>query len=161
MNKIWILAVFVAGLINLGAAERPAVERVPDFTLTDLEGRKVRFSSFQNKVVLLNFWATWCPPCQDEIPSLKALYSQYKSKGVEVIGIALDDEGVGAVKPFVQMQKINYPIFIGDNGAIKALGGIRGIPTTFLISRDSRIIKKYVGEQRRSDFEVGIEKLIG
>ncbi|MDI6809407.1 MAG: TlpA disulfide reductase family protein [Candidatus Eisenbacteria bacterium] len=134
--------------------------KAPDFTLKDLSGNDVTLSNFKGKVVLIDFWATWCGPCKMEIPHLKELYSQYKKEGFEVIGISLDRGGMRVVKPFVEKYGMEYTTVMGTDDVVKAYGGIRGIPTAFLISRDGFIIKKYVGYQKKSVFEEVIKRLL-
>ena len=129
----------------------------PDFTLSGLDGQLVRLSDFKGKVVILDFWATWCPPCRAELPHFKALYSKYRTQGLEIVGVALDDGGASVVRPFVQAQGITYPILIGDEKVTQAYGGIRGIPTTFVIDREGQIVNKYVGYQSREVFESAVK----
>ena len=150
----------ISGILNMALAPRPMVDKAPDFVLKDVDGNEVSSSMFQNKILLLNFWATWCPPCQAEIPHLASLYKEYQSKGLEVVGISLDEEGSEVVKTFVERKGIPYKILIGNDGIANSFGGIRGIPTTFLIGRDGRIIRRYLGEQEKRVFEQDIKKLI-
>ena len=117
-----------------------------DFVFNDLNDKPVRLSDFRGKVVLVDVWATWCPPCRVEIPFLVSLYDKYKDKGLEIIGIATDIEGKRVVKPFAEKFKINYTLVIGDGREVmKVFGYIRGIPTTFLIDDKGIIKNKYVG----------------
>lgn len=132
----------------------------PAFTLQNINGENVSLSDFSGKMVILDFWATWCPPCKEEIPHFIELYEQYKDKGLAVIGIALDQGGVGVVKPFVQKYGIQYPILISDGQAAKAYGGINSIPTTFIIDSDGNIRKKYIGYRGKSVFEADIKELL-
>ncbi len=131
-----------------------------DFRLTDLNGKPVELGALRGKVVLLDFWATWCPPCQAEIPHFKELYTTYKGRGLQVIGVALDQEGEKAVGPFVKENQINYPIALANSKVTRAYGGIRGIPTTFLIDKKGRIAKQFVGYQDKQIFEKEIQNLL-
>ena len=137
-------------------ADNPA----PSFTLQDLSGNKVSLSDFQGKVVILDFWATWCPPCVREIPHFVELYDQYKAQGFAMVGISLDRQGVSVVEAFVQKYKVNYPILMNDGQADRAYGGIRSIPTTFVIDRAGNIRQKYVGYRDKAVFEAGIKTLL-
>jgi peroxiredoxin len=141
--------------------EAPAGNKAPDFTLMDLNGREVRLSDFSGKVVLVDFWATWCPPCRAEVPHFKDLYEAYKSRGFEIVGIALDSGGANVVGPFVRENGITYPIVIGNPQVAMAFGGLReGIPTTFLINRSGNIVQSYVGYRDKMVFEEEIKKLL-
>ena len=126
----------------------------PVLALKDLDNKEVALADLKGKVVFVNFWATWCGPCQEEIPSLIDLQNRYASKGFTVLGIAMDDEGKSVVAPFVaktkydvngQKELINYPIVIGTDEAADKFGGIMGYPTSFLISRSGKQIMKFQG----------------
>ena len=132
----------------------------PDFNLPDLNGKSVKLSSFRGKVIILDFWATWCPPCRAEIPSFKELYAAYHSKGLEVIGIALDQGGAADVARFAKANGINYTLVIGNQSVAQAYGGIRGIPTTFILDRQGRIVQTYVGGHSKKVFEDAIQGLL-
>src|SRR5579863_341084 len=110
----------------------------PAFSLTDEHGTPVSLADYRGKVVLLNFWATWCGPCQIEIPWFIEFEQQYKSKGFEVIGVSMDDDGWKAVKPYIAEHKMNYRILLGDDTVSALYGGLDALPTTFLIDRDGK-----------------------
>jgi thiol-disulfide isomerase/thioredoxin len=133
--------------------------KAPDFRLTDLRGRSVTLSDYQGKVVLLDFWATWCGPCRAEIPELIALQQRYGEQGLRVIGISVDDDP-HAVRQFYKSVALNYPVAMA-NGQTEALyGGIQGLPTTFLVGRDGRVYICYVGAVAVSDLESDIRALL-
>ncbi|OGL40927.1 MAG: hypothetical protein A3C43_09745 [Candidatus Schekmanbacteria bacterium RIFCSPHIGHO2_02_FULL_38_11] len=132
----------------------------PYFTLPDINGKMVSLRDFKGKVLILDFWATWCPPCREEIPHFKDLYAQYKRKGLEIVGIAVDQGGTKAVKPFVEINRISYTILIGSEEVTNSYGGIIGIPTTFVIDRKGNIVRKYVGYREKEVFEEDIKGLL-
>ena len=117
----------------------------PDFSVTDLSGQTLQLSRYRGKVVLLNFWATWCAPCRAEIPRFVELQNKYDKEGFEIIGISLDDDPK-LVRAFYQQLRMNYPVAIGDAKLAEQYGGILGLPVSFLIGRDGRIYAKYAGE---------------
>jgi thiol-disulfide isomerase/thioredoxin len=126
----------------------------PDLNLEDLNGKQVALADLKGKVVFVNFWATWCGPCQDEIPSLIDMQNKYAAKGFTVVGIAMDEDGKSVVAPFVAKEKyevngqkvlINYPILLGTDEAADKFGGIMGYPTSFLISRSGTLLMKFQG----------------
>jgi cytochrome c-type biogenesis protein len=143
-------------------AERPKTssKAAPDFTLIDLNGRFRGLSEFKGKVIILDFWATWCPPCRMEIPHFVELYDKYKDKGLEIIGVTLDRNGEEIVPPFVEKHNINYVILLGDKQTAGLYGGINAIPTTFVIDREGNIIKKYIGYTDKEVFEDDINELL-
>ena len=128
-------------------------KEAPDFELKDVNGNTVRLSDFKGKVVVLNFWATWCAPCRREIPDFIELQNAYGKDGLQFIGIALDQEGVEKVKPFVGKYKIEYPILIGNSSVADKYGGMDAIPVTLLIDRKGMIRNRYVGMRQKSDLE--------
>ena len=160
MKRLAALVTVGVCFFLLALAPQPVMDKAPAFVLKNLDGKEVASSEYAGKVVLLNFWATWCPPCQAEIPALNSLHNDYKSKGVEVVGISVDEDGPEAVKAFAVQRGIDYPILMSSDAVIEAYGGIRGIPTTFLISRDGKIVKKFYGEQTKSKLEEAVKALI-
>jgi cytochrome c biogenesis protein CcmG/thiol:disulfide interchange protein DsbE len=130
----------------------------PQFTLSDMAGRPISLSNYRGKVVILDFWAPWCPPCRREIPDFISLQDQYASQGLQIIGIGLDQPN--NVASFVQQYGINYPVAIGDDAISNLYGGISGIPTTFIIDKEGNISNKFEGFTNRTVFEEEIKKLL-
>lgn len=132
----------------------------PAWSLKDVDGKTVSSADFKGKVVLLDFWATWCPPCKAEIPGFVELQKTYGDKGLVVVGVSLDEEGAKVLKPFMKQFGINYPIVLGDLKTAQVFGGVRSIPTTFIIGRDGRIAGQHVGLTSKADFEKAIKPLL-
>ena len=130
-----------------------------DFTFTPGEGREVKLADFAGKVVILDFWATWCPPCVKEIPEFVELYEAYKDQGLVIIGISLDKGGVELVKNFAAKNKVAYPLLMADQKVTQEYGGISGIPTTFIIDRQGKLVDGVVGDRPKAYFEGKISSL--
>ncbi len=138
----------------------PSAKSAPSFTLQDLNGKQVSLSDFKGKVVILDFWATWCPPCVKEIPHFIELYEQYKDQGFAIVGISVDSGGISVVKSFARKYQVNYPILMTDGRVDKAYGGIPSIPTTFVIDSAGNIRQKYIGYREKAVFEADIKALL-
>ena len=133
----------------------------PDFTLKDESGKQVKLSDFRGKVVLLNFWATWCGPCGLEIPWFVEFERQYRSKGLEILGVSMDEEGWQAIKPFVTEHCINYRVLLGDDSVSQLYGGVDSLPTTFIIDRDGKVaFPPHVGLADKSEYLNEIQTLL-
>ena len=132
----------------------------PGFTLHDVNGKKIELSDFKGKVVALNFWATWCPPCRKEIPDFVALQTQYGTDGLQILGIALDEGGAGVVKPFTEKYKMNYPVLLADEDIVKRYGEMNAIPVTILIDRKGMIRGRFVGMRTKDMLESVILPLL-
>ncbi|MBI1884015.1 MAG: TlpA family protein disulfide reductase [Chlamydiae bacterium] len=145
----------------LAVSAFPKEEKAADFTLKDLEGKPFKFSeATAGKVVILDFWATWCPPCREEIPHFNELQEKYGPQGLQIVGVSLDRRGARDVKPFVKEFKVNYKMLVGDySKVIEDYGGVVGIPTTFVIDRKGNIISKYIGYVEKEEFESQVKKL--
>jgi peroxiredoxin len=135
-------------------------KKAPEFALKDANGQTVHLADYRGKVVLLDFWATWCGPCKIEIPWFQEFERQHKDKGFAVIGVAMDEEGWDVVKPFAKYIGINYRLVIGDDTIATLYGGVEAMPTTFLIDREGRIASVHVGLSGKRDFEDEIQALL-
>lgn len=129
----------------------------PDFSLEQFNGGQVKLSDYAGKVIILDFWATWCPPCRKGIPDFIELQKQYGDKGLTVLGINLDQNPNKVLPGFIKKYGINYPILLSDGKVDKSYGDITGIPTTFVIDRKGRIYKEYVGFRPKKTFEKDIK----
>jgi thiol-disulfide isomerase/thioredoxin len=164
-----LLAVVTANVSSCGKSGPPAKTvqaSEPDVTFQDLQGNKVSLSSLKGKLVLVNFWATWCEPCRVEIPWMIDFQHKYSSKGFTLLGVAMDDDGKKVVDPFVQKTQfdvgghsmtMDYPIVLGNDEISSQFGGLIGLPTSVLISRDGKIIKRYIGLVNQKELETEIE----
>jgi cytochrome c biogenesis protein CcmG/thiol:disulfide interchange protein DsbE len=133
---------------------------VPQFSFTSLEGKTVAMKDLGNKVLIVDFWATWCSPCREEIPHLNQLYSELKGKGLEIVGISMDTDGTDGVKDFAREFRIQYPIVMGDEKVAESFGGIIGLPTTFIFDRDGKTAKKYIGLPPADDMSKIVKDLV-
>lgn len=134
----------------------------PDFTLKRIgEGDYTLSKEAKNKVVILDFFATWCGPCKMEIPGFVELYQEYKDQGLEIIGASVDGDPPKVIPSFANKYGIDYPILIADPMIVAAYGGIRGIPTTFIIDKKGNVVNKHVGYVSKKVFEEEIKELLG
>ena len=144
-GSLWGLCFAASGTHGGFAAESLVHKQAPEFVLRDLSGKRLDLAALRGKVVLLNFWATWCAPCQLEMPSFVAWQSQYGSRGLQIIGISMDDDPELARKLCAKL-KVNYPVAMGDEKIGELYGGILGLPVTFLIDANGEIRAEYRGE---------------
>ncbi|MGC9365306.1 MAG: peroxiredoxin family protein [Fidelibacterota bacterium] len=135
-----------------------------DFSLINLNGEEVTLEQYRGKVILLNFWASWCAPCKIEIPDFIRMYEKHREDGLEIIGITLSSGSVAEIRQFVQAWNINYPILTGDEKYLQDLtlkyDGIRGVPTTFLIDREGKIRQKWIGARTEKIFMAEVENYL-
>lgn len=133
----------------------------PDFALESLNGETVRLSDFRGKVVLVNFWATWCGPCKILTPWLVDLQNQYRPQGLEIIGIALDEDATKAeIAEFADKERVNYAVLIGNAKVAESYGGVPAMPDTFFISRDGQIVNRIIGLKSKGVLEDSIKKAL-
>jgi peroxiredoxin len=131
----------------------------PNFTLNDAQGTAIRLSDYHGRVVLLDFWATWCHGCKTEIPWYMEFQNKYKDKGLAVIGVSMDDDGWKSVKPFVEEQKMNYVVVIGNEALAKQYA-VDALPVTLLIDRNGKIAVSHAGMVEKDAFEKEIQALL-
>ncbi|MDO8602679.1 MAG: TlpA disulfide reductase family protein [Candidatus Omnitrophota bacterium] len=142
------------------SATRPGSNLAPEFSLKDAGGGEKKLSDFKGSVVIIDFWATWCPPCRQEIPHFVDLYSQYKDQGLEIIGVSMDQSPEKVIPDFIEKNNINYTILFGEDNVYDLYGGINAIPTTFLVDKEGNIRKKYIGYNGKEVFEKDIKELL-
>lgn len=132
----------------------------PEFSLKDSNGREVKLSEYKGKVVLLNFWATWCGPCKIEIPWFVDFEQKFKDRGFAVLGVSMDEDGWESVKPYIEDRKINYRMVIGNDEVADLYGGVSSLPTSFMVDQNGRIASVHVGLVSKSVYQNEIEQLL-
>jgi peroxiredoxin len=171
-NKVLLLAIIVALAVigeratsdwawgTVHGPKRAETRRLaPDFSLTDVTGHTLTLSRYRGKVILLDFWATWCDPCREEIPRFVELQNKYRDRGLQIIGISMDDTS-GPVRDFYRQFKMNYPVALGNAKIGELYGGVLGLPIAFLIDREGRIYAKHIGATEISVLENEIKALL-
>lgn len=158
-TRVAVLSFATLALLSTGAAG-VTPESAPRWKLKDLDGNVVTSESLAGKVVVIDFWATWCPPCREEIPGYIKMQKEHGDAGLVIVGISLDAKGPGAVKAFAEKNGINYTVVMGDESVADAFGGVEAIPTTFVIGRDGRIAYKKVGYEAHDEFEKRVVPLL-
>lgn len=160
VHILWVVVFTTAMSLLPALGQKDDVPRTaPDFVLTTLDGKQIRLSHYSGKVVLLDFWATWCVPCQTEIPRFVSFQNRFAKQGFQVIGISMDDTSE-PVKKFYSKFKMNYPVAIGTERVARAYGGVLGLPLTFLIAPDGRIVERYDSSADLDKVEAEIRKLL-
>ena len=147
-----------SGKIELDPIEKRAA--AVDFKLIDSNGKEAKLSDYKEKVVLLNFWATWCGPCEVEIPWFKEFEQTYKDRGFAVLGVSADEEGWPAVRPFMKALSMNYRVVLDDGKMPPPYKNIEALPTSYLIDRQGRIAVQHTGLVSKDTYKTGIEKLL-
>lgn len=159
MKKLMILTVttvfvlFSLLLVNNAMSDDSGYPSAPEFTLEDLNGNTHALADYEGKVIFLNFWATWCPPCRQEIPGFLELYDQYNEDGMVILGISLDRKGESVVSSFAEKYEISYPLIMADQDIMEAYQPGQYIPATIVIDKEGRIRERHVGYLAKEDME--------
>ena len=147
----------VVGIFSTGLGARGETLKTPKpapaWTLEDVEGHDVSFTQFKGKVVVIDFWATWCIPCREEIPGYIALQDKYGADGLVIVGISVDRQGPRVVKKFIGEHHVNYQMVMAEDDVVEAFGPMDGFPTTFVIDRDGNIRERKTGVEDTASFE--------
>jgi cytochrome c biogenesis protein CcmG/thiol:disulfide interchange protein DsbE len=150
-------------LLTIGCTKRTAKNRkaAPEFSLKDANGQTVHLADYRGKVVVLDFWATWCGPCKIEIPWFMEFETQFKDQGFAVLGVSMDEDGWAVIKPYVRDRKMNYRILLGDDKISTSYGGLDALPTTLLIDREGNIASVHEGvSMGKEEFKNAIVQLL-
>lgn len=155
-----LMAAFSLAALVVTASASLVGSAAPALNLTALDGQPVSLSALKGKVVVVDFWATWCGPCLQEIPGYIELQKKYGDQGVVIIGVSLDTKKASEVKKFVSAKGINYPVAIGSGEHVDAFGGFDAIPTTFLIGRDGKVLHQKSGAMDHAEYEAILKKAL-
>jgi thiol-disulfide isomerase/thioredoxin len=159
-TRLMIAALLVLLTVLSGPGNVEAAKKMPSFSKKNVvDGTVVSSDAYRGKVLLINFWATWCPPCRKEIPYLIKLQEKYQEKGFSVIGISMDEGGKRLVKKFVSKLKVNYPVIIGNAKIARGFGGVIGIPVSFVVDREGNLVKRLDGYVSEKVVEKELAKL--
>jgi thiol-disulfide isomerase/thioredoxin len=155
-----LLILLILGVLLVTLSPSQTKRKAPNFALRAANGKTYELSKMKGKVVVVNFWATWCGPCKREIPDFTEVFKNYKNKGVEIVGISLDQGGWDDVLPFLKTNSINYPIVIGSDKLASEFGDVQYIPTTFFVDKNGYIVGQQIGGMTKSQLESKIKSLL-
>jgi thiol-disulfide isomerase/thioredoxin len=161
MRRFLIPLLLAAPLLGAVAIKPEAArKRAPDFELKDRSGKAVKLSDYEGRVVLIDFWATWCAPCKSAMPWLNDLAAQNREKGFEVLGVSMDEDGWPKVLPFLDKVKVGYPILMGNKRVAYLYGEVESLPLAFFVDRKGRVAAMHLGAASRKDFEKTVRELL-
>jgi cytochrome c biogenesis protein CcmG/thiol:disulfide interchange protein DsbE len=153
--------VFARSLLAIGLTPEDKRKKAPDFELKDRQGNLVRLSDYNGKVVLVDFWATWCGPCKSSMPWMSDLAREYRPQGFEIVGISMDEEGWPVVNPFLEKLPVDYPVVMGNKRVAYHYGDVDSLPLAFCVDREQRVAAIQLGATSRKDVEKTIKALLG
>jgi peroxiredoxin len=158
-----VAAVALAALLVLFGLRGRAPSLAPDFVVPDLSGQAVRLSALRGKVVVVNLWATWCPPCREEMPSMERLYQRLRDRDFQLLAISEDEDGQRVVEPFVKEMKLSFPVLVDPDHQVGDRYGVWGYPETFVLDRSGRIVERVIGPRDWASPEsvAALEGLLG
>jgi peroxiredoxin len=160
-STLAVSVLLASAVLTIGCAKKNR-NAAPEFSLKDANGQTVHLSDYKGKVVLLDFWATWCGPCKIEIPWFMEFETQFKDQGFAVLGVSMDEDGWDAIKPYVRDRKMNYRVLLGDDKVSASYGGLDALPTTLLIDREGNVASKHEGvSMGKEEFKNAIVQLLG
>ena len=154
-----LLAVIIAGCSG-GDEGQSLTGGAPDFTLPAVDGSMVSMSDYRGKVILVEFWTTWCPTCKEMIPVLSKLHKKYSDKGLVILGVSLDKEGLKVLGPYVHEHQVPYKILMGSRKTSNAFGGVSSIPVIYIVDREGRLVSKVIGYQSYGQLEKQVKKYL-
>jgi thiol-disulfide isomerase/thioredoxin len=161
LGALLLVSCSSGGVVRAAVKSEKDRKVAPDFALKDANGATVKLSDYKGKVVLLDFWATWCGPCKIEIPWFIEFEQSYKDKGFSVVGVSMDEDGWNVVKPYIDARKVNYRILLGTEQVGQLYGGVDSLPTTYLIDRSGKIAAVHIGlETGKDGFQNEINRLL-
>ena len=154
--RLIIIQILVPGILFAGEIKlkkESSRKHAPDFELKDVNGNTVHLADFAGKVILIDFWATWCVPCRSEIPWLNQLSESYRDAGLAVIGVSMDEEGWTVIKPFVEKLRVTYPVVMASKRVAYLYGDVDELPLAFFVDRQQRVAAIHLGQGSRKEFE--------
>ncbi|MGD8353536.1 MAG: TlpA disulfide reductase family protein [Pseudomonadota bacterium] len=155
-----IVVIMIAAACSKGDGGQSLSGSAPAFKLPAVDGSVVQLSDYDGKVVLVDFWATWCPPCQEMIPVLTKLHQRYSKEGLVILGVSMDKEGLEMLGNFVHENTIPYKVLMGDSRIGNAFGGVSTIPTLYMIDREGRLVRKLIGYHTYGELEKQVKKYL-
>jgi thiol-disulfide isomerase/thioredoxin len=161
----WLtFGIFVALLSSIAPrvpAQQPSLinKQAPRFVRPDVNGKRIDLEHYRGKVVLLNFWATWCAPCRVELPTFSSWQGRYGQDGLQVIAVSMDDDSAPVIKAVSELQ-LNFPVLMGDEKLGNEYGGVLGLPVTYLVGRNGKILARYAGETDLDQIESKVRELL-